>query len=90
LSYLSTAKGFESSSLQYIHFGTGADSNVAVIKVIWPDGKSQVLNNVKTNQRLIISYKNATIANTNLLSTANEKNGVVFENISTRVALPFK
>ena len=90
LSYLTTAKGFESSSLQYIHFGTGADSIVEVIQVIWPDGKSQVLNNVRTNQRVLVSYKNATTTNTNLLSVADNNNGVVFENISARVGLSFK
>jgi len=87
LSYLSTAKGFESSSLQYIHFGVGSDSIVAGIYVIWPDGKAQDLYNVKTNQRLLVSYKNASPALTTLFSS--DSSGVVFENTSTRIDLPF-
>ena len=90
LSYLNTTKGFESSSLQYIHFGVGIDSIVASIKVIWPDGKIQILNNVKTNQRLLLSYYNAT-EDPSLRSTTKKNNpAVVFENISALIDLPFK
>ncbi len=88
LTYMSTTKGFESSSLQYIHFGTGTDSIVAGLHIVWPDGKSQSLYNVKTNQRLLVSYKNVTAATTALRSRDNS--GVDFENISASVGLSFK
>src|SRR5450432_973375 len=65
--YINASKGFESASIQYMHFGTGADSVIDSIQVIWPDGKSQFLTNQKTNQRIVVSYKDAVEIKSQLL-----------------------
>ena len=59
--YINATKGFESAALQYIHFGTGADSIIDKMEVLWPDGKSQIFTNVKCNQRITVWCKNGVI-----------------------------
>ena len=57
--YQQATKGFESASIQNIHFGTGADSVIDKLQVTWPDGKTQFFSHVRTDKRIIVSYKNA-------------------------------
>ncbi len=52
-------RGFLSSISPVLHFGLGSDIIVPEIKVLWPDGKEQVLYNTAVNQTLILSYKEA-------------------------------
>ncbi len=52
-------RGFQSSVSRTLHFGLGNLSKVQKIMVVWPDGKQQELHNVKTNQLLLLDYKNA-------------------------------
>lgn len=58
LKELYTVRGFQASSEPIIHFGYGNKSVVDSIKVIWPDGKEQLIENINTNQTLKISYDN--------------------------------
>ena len=55
----SVTKGFQSSSDFLIHFGLGENPNIDSIQVLWSDGKSQTVQNIKSNQTLILVYKNA-------------------------------
>ncbi|WP_181885114.1 VCBS repeat-containing protein [Pontibacter diazotrophicus] len=55
-----THKGYKSTVYNIAHFGLGKDSLVQTLEVIWPDGKSQVLQQVKPNQLLTLDYNNAT------------------------------
>jgi len=48
-------RGYLSTMEPFIHFGIGADSMVSEVKVTWPDGKEQVLKNIKTNQAITIT-----------------------------------
>jgi enediyne biosynthesis protein E4 len=54
-----TVRGFQSSSEPVVHFGYGAHSNIDSIRVIWPDGNSQLLKNVSANQTLTLSHPKA-------------------------------
>lgn len=56
---LYTNRGFESSSEPLIHFGLGKSKKLDRIEVRWPDGKTQVLSNIKANQRLKLNYSDA-------------------------------
>ncbi len=89
-SYLNTTRGFESSSLQYIHFGTGADSIIDTLQVIWPGGKSQVLTNIKSDQTLTLSYQDA-VANQVLLLPAksDHSNETIFRDVTDSISLPY-
>jgi enediyne biosynthesis protein E4 len=88
--YLSAAKGFESASLQYIHFGTGADSVIDVMQVLWPDGKSQFFTNVKADQRITVSYKDAVAVHGNILPGAENDSDKIFRDITSTVMLPYQ
>ncbi len=52
-------RGFLSSSSAVLHLGCGEDATVSSVEIIWPDGKKQLLENVKSNQRLSLKYEEA-------------------------------
>ncbi|MEP7111475.1 MAG: VCBS repeat-containing protein, partial [Ferruginibacter sp.] len=89
--YLNATKGFESASLQYIHFGTGTDSIIDKLQVVWPDGKSQLFKQVKADQRLTVSYINAVNGNEQLLpGTDNSTGSKLFAEITDAIQLPYR
>ncbi|NJN27859.1 MAG: VCBS repeat-containing protein [Cyclobacteriaceae bacterium] len=55
-----TSRGFQSAVTNIIHFGLGQQTIIDSLKIVWPDGKIQVLNQVKANQTIELNYKNAT------------------------------
>ena len=68
--FVSPTRGYLSSISTEIHIGLGRDTLVEAIKVIWPDGKQQVLLNTPANQTLEITYQdpNEVASTTPLLS----------------------
>ncbi|MFN0213952.1 MAG: VCBS repeat-containing protein [Saprospiraceae bacterium] len=56
---ISPNRGIFSSSEYLIHFGLGQTSQVNQLSVRWPDGKTQILTNLNTNQRLQLDWKDA-------------------------------
>ena len=54
-----TIRVFQSSRDPVEHFGLGRDSIITTLKIVWQDGKTQLLTNVKANQLLILDYKDA-------------------------------
>ncbi len=53
------ARGFQSSISPVLHFGLGNITEIEELKIIWPDGKQQRLKNIKVDQKLFLSYKDA-------------------------------
>lgn len=60
---LTLTRGFQSSVAPRLHFGLGDNKIIDELKVIWVDGKTQTLKNIKTNQTLTIEYTNAVVEN---------------------------
>ncbi|MFK7809071.1 MAG: VCBS repeat-containing protein [Saprospiraceae bacterium] len=56
---LTNNRGFFSASEPILHFGLGENTTVSKVEVVWPDGKSQALTNVKANQKVTINYTDA-------------------------------
>jgi hypothetical protein len=54
--YFNPVRGYLSTVEPYVHFGLGANATVDTLEVIWPDGKYQLLRNVKANQVLKLDY----------------------------------
>ncbi len=52
-------RGYLSTVDAKAHFGLGSTTVIDSLKIQWPDGKQQVLTQVKVNQTLTVSYKNA-------------------------------
>jgi len=84
---ISPNRGIFSCSEHLIHFGMGQTAQVEKLSVRWPDGKTQTLTNVPTNQRLQLDWKNASgyvtslmpvVAAQTLLSDKTNTSGVNF------------
>lgn len=54
-----TVRGYLSSNEPIVHFGLGEATMVDSLLLLWPDGKYQVMNQVKADQVLAIDYTNA-------------------------------
>jgi len=89
IGYISTTKGFQSSSLQYVHFGISGNDLIDTLQVIWPDGKSQTMFQIKTDQRLTISYNPDKNVQHSLLPTAGNRKAM-FVDITDSVNLPYR
>lgn len=57
---LTQTRGFQSSVAPRLHFGLGDFDHVDQLKVVWPDGNIQILENIKANQHLVLDHKNST------------------------------
>lgn len=57
---LYVTRGYQSSVSAVLHFGLGDNTSVNEILVEWPDGKVSNVNNVSGNERITMSYSNAT------------------------------
>lgn len=58
---LTLSRGFQSSIAPELHFGLANTTNIDAITVEWPDGKTQVLQNIKENQLLTLKYQDASL-----------------------------
>ncbi len=56
---LTLTRGFQSSVSPRLHFGVGQTETIEEIKVVWPDKKTEILNNIPANQHLVLDYNNA-------------------------------
>jgi hypothetical protein len=56
---LTLSRGFQSSIAPQMHYGLGKTDLVDSIKLQWPDGKVEILNDIKPNEVLTIDYKNS-------------------------------
>jgi hypothetical protein len=74
-------RGFESSIEPNLLFGLGKAENVDELKVTWPDGKVQLLTNVKPDQTITLKYSQALVAET----VTEKKSAPEFEEISQQV-----
>lgn len=100
---ITTVRGMYSTSETLAHFGLGEDALVQSIKVQWPDGKTNVLQNVAADQTIFVKYSDAThspekeIIQKVLLTDAAEKVELtykhkenVFDDYLTQVLIPHK
>ena len=78
-------RGYLSTMEPFIHFGIGADSIINEIKVTWPDGKEQVLNNIKTNQVITITKQKDLPAKKN----KNDINPLLFNDVTTETGIKY-
>jgi hypothetical protein len=58
---MTLTRGFQSSVAPELHFGIGKAEKADKIKIVWPDGKSQILLDVAKNQFLEMNYADAAI-----------------------------
>lgn len=51
---MTSAVSYASSSLGPVHFGLGAKALVETLRIYWPDGRKQVLHNIKADRILTV------------------------------------
>lgn len=56
---LTLTRGFQSSVSARLHFGLNSLKEIDTLKVVWTDGKIQILHHIKTNQHLVLKYEDA-------------------------------
>ncbi len=56
---MTTNRGFFSSSEGLMQFGLGDKKAAQRIEVVWPDGRTQIVENVPANQRLTLKHSDA-------------------------------
>ncbi len=57
--YFSPVKGYLSSMNTPLHIGLGKINVIDSLRVVWQDGKLQIVKSIKVNQRLTLRYDNA-------------------------------
>ncbi|WP_339895869.1 VCBS repeat-containing protein [uncultured Algibacter sp.] len=65
----SVTRGFISSVEPGIFFGLGKDIEIDKVEVIWPDGKTNLFENVSANKILTAKYSKATLKDKETLET---------------------
>lgn len=82
---LTLTRGFQSSVDTKIHFGLNNRELVEQVKIVWPNGKEQLLTNVKSNQALVVDLKNA-------IEVDESKEGKVnkFQDVTESLGVTFK
>jgi len=74
-------RGFQSSQDPIEHFGIARDTIIDTLKIVWLDGKMQLLVHIKANQLLTLNYKDAISEEEN-----NQKLPSANQNISAKPA----
>jgi len=70
-------RGWLSSVEPIVHFGCGKINSIDTLKIVWPDGASQILENVASNTVLELEWENAT-----LMKNHSNKHVKFFEEVS--------
>ncbi|MEK6781231.1 MAG: VCBS repeat-containing protein [Bacteroidota bacterium] len=83
--YFSPFRGYLSTVEPYLHFGLGDWQQADSLEVLWPDGKYQLLQNVKANQILKIDY--ASVSDRTV--SKKVKSPALFEEVSKQMGIDF-
>jgi hypothetical protein len=81
-------RGYKSTVYTPIHFGLGNQTNVDSIEIQWPDGKYQLLKNIKSNQQLLVAHINA--KQPQVPSEKKQLLAPLFTDVSQNIGIDFK
>lgn len=73
---LTLTRGFQSSVSTTLNFGLGKNDKIDQVKVIWPNGQEETINNVKLNTLVELNIENSSNPSLNLVET-----DTFFENV---------
>ncbi|MCK0148357.1 VCBS repeat-containing protein, partial [Arenibacter sp. F26102] len=83
---LMPTRGFQSSVDFNLIFGLGAVETVDKVKIIWPDGKVQIITDVKADQTITLNQKDATLVENNSEAIVGK---TYFTNITKDSLIPY-
>ncbi|HZJ19876.1 MAG TPA: FG-GAP-like repeat-containing protein, partial [Pricia sp.] len=84
---LYTVRGFQASSEPIIHFGYGKVDKVDSLKIVWPNGKYQVIRDVPTNRTMTIVPKDTKTFN---YSSLMPTSAPIFEKVKGNLGIDFR
>lgn len=86
----SISRGYLSTVEDFVHFGLGDYNMVDELEVIWRDGRTQVLHNVKANQFLSIDHDDALPMGGEInFPMKEEANGKYFSEVSSELEIAY-
>ena len=56
---LTLSRGFQSSVAPEFHFGLAKNKEISTLRIVWPDGKEFIKENIAANQTLEVNYNDA-------------------------------
>lgn len=59
--YQSPVRGYLSTVEDILHFGIGSAGKVDSLKIFWPDGAEQIVQNIQSNQTIELKYSEASL-----------------------------
>jgi enediyne biosynthesis protein E4 len=82
-------RGYMSSVDPVLHFGLGSHNEALEVVVIWPDGKSERLQNIRPNKRIQVDYESATNDPSLLaqMRSRHKSERTLFEEVSQQTGL---
>ena len=80
-------RGYLSTVDAKAHFGLGVTNLIDSLQVQWPDGKSQLLTNIKVDQTIKLSYKDAVEKPSN---TTSPLQAAMFKEVASRYGIKFR
>jgi len=86
----SVYKGYLSSVEGIAHFGLGNHETVDSLKVVWPDGKYQLLKNIKADQVLTLDEKKAKQPNISPVQREVQMQQVAFREVAGALGVRYK
>jgi hypothetical protein len=79
-------RGFQASSEPLIHFGLGASATVDSLKIIWPDGTSQVLRDVASDSLISVRPEHTRPFD---YASLNPKQPAIFKKLEAGLGIDF-
>ena len=77
-------RGMYSQSEQIAHFGIGSDTEIDTMKVLWPDGRQNILTGIPANQVVEVPYVQSTFVPNDLRHTT-----CLLQNVTTDFPLQY-
>jgi len=84
-----TVRGYMSSVDEVVHFGVGNAALIAELKVIWPDGRENLLDQVEANQKIELSYADSKPGERQLAILSIKETPGLFEEVGSKKGLVF-
>ena len=63
------SKGYQSSSEPMIHIGMGTKDKLVKLTIVWPNGKTQIIQNISTDQTLTLNSNDALLSEARIHSS---------------------
>ena len=83
-------RGYLSTMENFVHFGLGNHTSVSKLEIVWPDGNTQVLQNIEADQLLKINYNDAKVPQPTDEALKKDKGQKYFKKITSGLGISYK